>query len=161
MRSLPRRELPLGIVLDACPNILWLVKGGGGIRNWREFLAAAETARPVLGISPSAWEEAQIAMGEQQAAITLAAIHQKSDQIKSPGGYLRNLTERAKEGKFSTWPMIMALLRAKLDAAKAQNRDAEAAEAGLDTAGRVFRTESRLEISDALRRTVDKWDEES
>jgi replication initiation protein RepC len=57
--------------------------------------------------------------------------------------------------------MIMALLRAKLDAAKAQNRDAEAAEAGLDTAGRVFRTESRLEISDALRRTVDKWDEES
>jgi replication initiation protein RepC len=160
VRSLPRRELPLGIVLDACPSILWLVKGGGGIRNWREFLAAAETARPILGISPSAWEEAQIAMGEQQAAITLAAIHQKSDQIKSPGGYLRNLTERAKEGKFSTWPMIMALLRAKLDAAKAQNRDTEAAEIGLDTAGRVFRTESRLEISDALKRSLSKRSDE-
>lgn len=155
VRSLPRRELPLGIVLDACPNILWLVKGGD-IRSWRDFMAAAETARPVLGISPSAWEEAQIAMGEQQAAITLAAIHQKSDQIKSPGGYLRNLTERAKEGKFSTWPMIMALLRAKLDAAKAQNRDTGAAEAGLDTAGRVFRTESRLEISDALKRSLSR-----
>lgn len=154
VRSLPKRELPLGIVLDACPNMLWLVKGGGGIRNWREFMAAAETARPVLGISPSAWEEAQIAMGEQQAAITLAAIHQKSDQIKSPGGYLRNLTERAKEGKFSVWPMIMALLRAKLEAAKAQNSDLEAAQAGLDTAGRVFRTESRLEISDALKRSL-------
>jgi replication initiation protein RepC len=160
VRSLPRRELPLGIVLDACPNLLWLVKGGGGIRSWREFLAAAETARPVLGISPSAWEEAQIAMGEQQAAITLAAIHQRSEQIKSPGGYLRNLTERAKEGKFSTWPMIMALLRAKLDAAKAQNRDTEAAEAGLDTAGRVFRTESRLEISDALKRSLSKRSDE-
>ena len=155
VRSLPRRELPLGIVLDACPNILWLVKGGE-IRSWRDFLAAAEIARPVLGISPSAWEEAQIAMGEQQAAITLAAIHQKSDQIKSPGGYLRNLTERAKEGKFSTWPMIMALLRAKLDAAKAQNRDAEGAEAGLDAAGRVYRTEARLEISDALKRSLSK-----
>ncbi|RUU73134.1 plasmid replication protein RepC, partial [Mesorhizobium sp. M7A.F.Ca.MR.362.00.0.0] len=46
IRSLPKRELPLGIVLDACPNMLWLVKGGGGIRNWREFLAAAEVARP-------------------------------------------------------------------------------------------------------------------
>ena len=161
VRSLPRRELPLGIVLDACPNILWLVKGGGGIRNWREFMAAAETARPVLGVSPSAWEEAQIAMGEQQAAITLAAIHQKSDQIKSPGGYLRNLTERAKEGKFSAWPMIMALLRAKLDAAKAQNRDTEAAEVGLDTAGRAFRTESRLEISDALRKSMAKRDRET
>lgn len=154
VRSLPKRELPLGIVLDACPNMLWLVKGGGGIRNWREFIAAAETARPVLGISPSAWEEAQIAMGEQQAAITLAAIHQKSDQIKSPGGYLRNLTERAKEGKFSAWPMIMALLRAKLEAAKAQNSDLEGAQAGLDKTGRVFRTESRLEISDALKRSL-------
>lgn len=161
VRSLPKRELPLGIVLDACPNILWLVKGGGGIRNWREFLAAAETARPVLGISPSAWEEAQIAMGEQQAAITLAAIHQKSDQIKSPGGYLRNLTERAKEGKFSAWPMIMALLRAKLDAAKAADRDGEAVETGLDTAQRVARTEKRLEISDTLRNSVAKWDRET
>jgi replication initiation protein RepC len=161
VRSLPRRELPLGIVLDACPNILWLVKGGGGIRNWREFMAAAETARPVLGISPSAWEEAQIAMGEQQAAITLAAIHQKSDQIKSPGGYLRNLTERAKEGKFSSWPMIMALLRAKLDAAKLSNRDVEAAETGLDTAQRVVRTDQRLEISDALRKSMAKRDRET
>lgn len=159
VRSLPRRELPLGIVLDACPNILWLVKGGE-IRSWRDFLAAAEITRPVLGISPSAWEEAQIAMGEQQAAITMSAIYQKSDQIKSPGGYLRNLTERAKEGKFSTWPMIMALLRAKLDAAKAQNRDPEAAEVGLDTAGRVFRTESRLEISDALKRSLSKRSDE-
>ncbi|TWH28090.1 replication initiation protein RepC [Aminobacter sp. J15] len=55
-------------------------------------------------------------MGEQQAAITLAAIYQRSGQIANPGGYLRNLTERAGEGKFSTWPMIMALLRARMDA---------------------------------------------
>ena len=161
VRSLPRRELPLGIVLDACPSILWLVKGGGGIRNWRDFLAAAETARPVLGISPSAWEEAQIAMGEQQAAITMAAIHQKSDQIKSPGGYLRNLTERAKEGKFSTWPMIMALLRAKLDAAKVSGRGVEGAESELDAAKRLDRTGKRLEISENLRRTMAKWDPET
>lgn len=137
------------------------MKGGGGIRNWREFLAAAETARPVLGISPSAWEEAQIAMGEQQAAITLAAIHQKSDQIKSPGGYLRNLTKRAKEGKFSTWPMIMALLRAKLDAAKVSGRDVEGAESELDAAKRLDRTGKRLEISENLRRTMAKWDPET
>jgi replication initiation protein RepC len=48
VRSLPKRELPLGIVLDACPNMLWLVKGSGGIRNWREFLAAADVARPAM-----------------------------------------------------------------------------------------------------------------
>lgn len=115
LRSLPKRELPLGIVLDACPNIRWLVKDGE-IRHWRDLIAAAEIARPMLGISPSAWREAREVLGDQQAAITLAAIHQKSDQISSAGGYLRSLTDRARDGKFSVWPMIMALLRAKLDA---------------------------------------------
>lgn len=155
LRSLPKRELPLGIVLDACPNVRWLTKGGD-ISQWREFLAAADLARPVLGISPSAWEDAQVAMGEQPAAITLAAIYQKSDQIKSPGGYLRNLTEKAKEGKFSPWPMIMALLRAKLDAAKATGAGIAEAETELGAAKRLDRTEKRLEISESLRSTLGK-----
>ncbi|KKC32302.1 plasmid replication protein RepC [Devosia psychrophila] len=161
LRSLPKRELPLGIVLDACPNLLWLVKGGGGIRNWRDFLTAADLARPVLGISPSAWEDARVALGEQQAAITIAAIYQKSDHIKSPGGYLRNLTERAKEGKFSTWPMIMALLRAKLDAAKAAGAGVTEAEGELGAAQRLDRTQKRLEVSDNLRKSINKWDRET
>ena len=117
LRSLPKRELPLGIVLDACPNIRWLIKEGE-IRHWKDLVAAAELARPMLGISPSAWREAREVLSDQQAAITLAAIYQKADQINSAGGYLRSLTDRAKEGKFSVWPMIMALLRAKLDGSK-------------------------------------------
>ncbi|MHA6732385.1 plasmid replication protein RepC [Devosia sp. A369] len=156
VRSLPKRELPLGIVLDACPNLLWLVKGGGGIHHWRDFLAAAEVARPSLGISPSAWEDARTAMGEQQAAITIAAIYQRQDQIKSAGGYLRSLSDRARDGKFSVWPMVMALVRAKLDAAKLANRGVEAAADGLETAGKVVRTEKRLQISDSLRQNLDK-----
>jgi replication initiation protein RepC len=124
LRSLPKRELPLGIVLDACPNMRWLVKGGE-IRHWRDLIAAAEIARPMLGISPSAWREAREVLGDQQAAITLAAIYQKSDQISSAGGYLRSLTDRARDGKFSVWPMIMALLRAKLDAAKPSEAQGE------------------------------------
>jgi replication initiation protein RepC len=118
LRSLPKRDLPLGIVLDACPNLRELGVNAD-IRHWRDFLAAAELARPSLGISPSAWKEAREILGEQQAAITLAAIYQRSGQINNAGGYLRSLTERAREGKFSTWPMIMALLRAKLDATEA------------------------------------------
>lgn len=156
VRSLPKRELPLGIVLDACPNMLWLVKGGGGIRGWREFLAAAEIARPTMGISPSAWEGARTAMGDQQAAITIAAIYQRQDQINNAGGYLRSLTDRAKDGKFSVWPMVMALLRAKLDASKVAGSGVETASAELEAAGKVVRTENRLEISDALRRSLDK-----
>lgn len=157
VRSLPKRELPLGIVVDACSNLLWLVKGGGGIRSWQEFLAAAEIARPALGISPSAWEDARTAMGQQQAAITIAAIHQRSDQINNAGGYLRSLTEKAREGKFSVWPMVMALLRAKLDASKGAGSGEKAAAAALDTAQKVERTGERLEISDALHKSMRNW----
>ena len=115
--SLPKRDLPLGIVLEACPSFAELAPDGK-IRHWRDALSVAELARPMLGISPSAWLAAREALGEQQAAVTLAAIYQRAGQISSPGGYLRSLTERARAGKFSTWPMIMALLRAKLEAGK-------------------------------------------
>lgn len=113
--SQPKRELPLGVVLSACPNMRELAQNGALV-HWRDFVAAAELARPMLGISPSAWREACGVLGERQAAITLAAIYQRADQINSAGGYLRSLTDRARDGKFSTWPMVMALLRARLDA---------------------------------------------
>lgn len=114
VESLPKRDLPLGIVLDACPGVTDL-SGGKPISNWREFVSVAELARPMLGISASAWAEALAVLGAREAAITLAAIYQKGEAIKSAGGYLRSLVDRAKDNKFSTWPMVMALLRAKLD----------------------------------------------
>jgi replication initiation protein RepC len=114
VQSLPKRDLPLGIVLDACPGLRDL-SGGKPISNWRDFVDIAELARPMLGISSSAWAEALAVLGAREAAITLAAIYQKGDAIKSSGGYLRSLVDRAKDNKFSAWPMVMALLRAKLD----------------------------------------------
>ncbi|MGB3387716.1 MAG: plasmid replication protein RepC [Pseudaminobacter sp.] len=117
VRSLPKRDLPLSIVLDACPNMRDAAQAGE-IRHWRDFLAAAELVRTMLGISPSAWQEAREVMGEVQAAIALAAIYQRAGQINSAGGYLRSLTDKARDGKFSTWPMVMALLRARLDEGK-------------------------------------------
>ena len=149
VRSLPKRDLPLGIVLDACPGMRDLAQGGE-IRHWRDFLAAAEVARPMLGVSPSAWQEACEVLGERQAAITLAAIYQRADQINSAGGYLRSLTDRAREGKFSAWPMIMALLRAKLDAEKA---GAEDGAGGLDDGEQ---REGRLAVSEALLRSLSR-----
>ncbi|TIR15692.1 MAG: replication initiation protein RepC [Mesorhizobium sp.] len=152
VRSLPKRDLPLGIVLDACPNLRELGQGGQ-IRHWRDFLAAAEAARPMLGVSPSAWKDALEVLGEQQAAITLAAIYQRSAQINNAGGYLRSLTERARDGKFSTWPMVMALLRAKLDGGKpeqvAGKGKGEREEGRQEASGQI-------QVSDALRRSLEK-----
>ena len=145
VRSLPKRDLPLSIVLDACPNLLEIVQSGE-IRHWRDLLAAAELGRTMLGISRSAWQDAQGVMGEVQAAIALAAIYQRSGQINSAGGYLRSLTDKAREGKFSTWPMIMALLRAKLYENKRRQSEAAGNAGGAP----------RLEFSDSLVKSLQK-----
>jgi len=105
----PQKAYPLSVVLEACPDIAAYARHG--MTRWRDFLAAAAIVRPSLGISPSAWAAAVEAMGEEEAAIVIAAILQRAPMINSPGGYLRNLTEKAKAGKFSAWPMVMALWR--------------------------------------------------
>ena len=102
------RSYPLGMVLKACPDLADYAKGG--ISSWRDFLAAAAVIRPMLAISPSAWEEAQTVMGEAAAAVVVACILQRATAIKSAGGYLRELTRKAEAGQFSLGPMLMALI---------------------------------------------------
>ncbi|SDF01968.1 replication initiation protein RepC [Bradyrhizobium brasilense] len=103
---------PLGMVLRACPDIVDYAKGG--ISNWRELLATAAVVRSMLGISPSAWEEAQTIMGERQAAVVVACILQRAAAIQSAGGYLRSLTSKAEAGEFSLGPILMAQLNTQL-----------------------------------------------
>jgi len=83
----------LGMVLSACPDIVDYTKDG--ISNWRDFLATAAVVRSMLGISPSAWEEAQTVLGETQAAVVVACILQRGTTIRSAGGYLRGLTRKS------------------------------------------------------------------
>jgi len=71
-------------------------------------------ARSALGISPSAWEEAQTILGETQAAVVVACILQRGAAINSAGGYLRSLTRKAEAGEFSLGPMLMALIGSKM-----------------------------------------------
>ena len=94
----------------------------------------------MLGISPHAWQEAIAVLGEADAAIAVAAILQRSEHsseaapiageaqgasaigvngspaIKSPGGYLRALTEKAVAGEFALGPVLMALRGQRLKA---------------------------------------------
>jgi replication initiation protein RepC len=158
VRSLPKRDLPLSVVLNACPEIVAIARDGQ-IRTWRDLQAAAELARPYMGISPSAWQEAVEVMGPDKAAVTVAAILQRADQINSKGGYLRNLTERARNEQFSVWPMLMALLRARMDAQAAAIAGGTAAE-GRGSGHRAEGTAPEAEISDALRQSMKKkgWD---
>ncbi|MEM7319671.1 MAG: plasmid replication protein RepC [Pseudomonadota bacterium] len=101
-------NLPLALVLKACPDITEYARDP--VRNWHDLVALAGFVRGMMGISPDAWAAAQDVMGPETAAITVAGILQRVDQIRSPGGYLRSLTAKSAQGGFSPGPMIMALL---------------------------------------------------
>jgi hypothetical protein len=85
---------------------------GSTIASWRELMAAAVVVRSMLGVSPSAYQAACDTMGPENAATVMACILERANHINSAGGYLRTLTERAKEGEFGLGPMLMALIKA-------------------------------------------------
>lgn len=102
--------MPLQIVLSACPEIG--AYSSENPRHWHDLHATVERVRPMMGISVSAWNEAVKTMGLEIASTVVAAILQRFDEIRNPGGYLRALTSKAANGTFSCRPMIMSLLRA-------------------------------------------------
>ncbi|WFU07484.1 plasmid replication protein RepC (plasmid) [Rhizobium sp. CB3171] len=105
------KAFPLGLVLKACPQVVDYA-AGGAIATWRDLMSAAVVVRSMLGISPSAYQEACEIMGPENAAVAVAGILERANMINSPGGYLRDLTRRTERGEFSLGPMIMALLKA-------------------------------------------------
>ncbi|MBY3171622.1 plasmid replication protein RepC [Rhizobium sp. 25PS6] len=107
----PIRSFPLGMVLRACPEIA-MYGPGGTVGSWREMMGAAVVVRSMLGVSPSAYQEACEVMGPESAATAIACILERAGHINSPGGYLRDLTRKAERGEFSLGPVLMALLRA-------------------------------------------------
>ena len=105
-RHLPK--IPLHLVIAACPSLKTFYQGE--IRHWHQLFDAACHVRPAMGISASAWEEAQRFMGPEQASIVVSAMLERFEDIRSPGGYLRALTAKAVAGEFSCGPMVMALI---------------------------------------------------
>jgi replication initiation protein RepC len=104
------RPFPLGMVLRACPEIV-MYGPGGEIRHWRDLMQAAVVVRSMLGVSPSAYQDACEILGPENAATVMACILERAGHINSAGGYLRDLTRRAERGEFALGPMIMALAR--------------------------------------------------
>ncbi|UWQ81842.1 replication initiation protein (plasmid) [Leisingera sp. S132] len=102
-------NLPLRLILSACGEIQSYADGP--IRHWPDLLRAADTVRPMMGISSAVWEEAKTAMGTAEAATVAAAMLERFADIRSPSGYLRHLTAKALSGTFTSAPMVMALAR--------------------------------------------------
>lgn len=105
--NLPR--IPLSLVLAACSE--YQTYAERPVRHWHDLVRVADVIRPMMGVSPSAWDEAKQHMGPEEASVVILAMLERFGDIRSPGGYLRSLSAKAALGEFSCGPMIMALMR--------------------------------------------------
>jgi replication initiation protein RepC len=97
-QHLPQAKVALQDVVRALPA---LKTYGFTPANWGDLARAAPLMCRFVGISEDARRRAVEQMGEQQAAVAVAVTLEKYDRqdVKSPGGYLRALTDRAAAGE--------------------------------------------------------------
>ncbi len=97
-----RSEIDLRMLMIACPEFAELARSmeGGYLRDWTDTHRAAAKIRGIAGISEDAWNVANKVMGPAVASATIALIYDKhvEGQVKSAGGYLRAMVERAQVG---------------------------------------------------------------
>lgn len=105
----PPTHPPLDMVTKACPQIIEYANGQD-VRSWRDLQLASCLASSMLGISKPAWLEACDVMGIENASASVAHILERHEQIKSPGGYLRHLTEKTRSGAYNPTEVIMSLM---------------------------------------------------
>lgn len=106
----PDDPLRLAQVLSACPTIGQYADHP--IETWEDLQRSSAQVAPWLGIGPQVWQEARGILGDQAAAVTLAAMLEAGQRIKSPAAYLRVLCNKARMREFTPVAMIRALSRA-------------------------------------------------
>lgn len=79
------------------------------LRDWHDLVRVSDRIAPMLGIDPPVLLEAKRDMGAESAAVTVVCLLEKAATIRSPGAYLRRLTQMARDGRFSLSPMLAAV----------------------------------------------------
>jgi len=96
-------EVELPTLMAAFPEFADMARGlaGGYVRNWDDLHRSAGMVRGMCGISEDAWNVAQQKLGPYVAAAAIALIYEKyqSQEIRSPGGYLRGIIDKALDGE--------------------------------------------------------------
>jgi len=107
--SVVAETVPLDMVLRACPDIREYASDG--IRSWRDLVDASPMVSRFLGITQSAYVEARQTLGMEGVSAVIAWLLQRAGDIQSAGGYLRSLTQKAREGGFSISQLLMSTLK--------------------------------------------------
>jgi len=102
-----RQSVSLGDVLDKCAEFQLYVDGP--IRDEQGFLKAAETVRPMIGISESVWFEAIQNMGRWDTAVCVVAMLERLSEIRVPNAYLRALSLKSLQGRLNCKRLLTGL----------------------------------------------------
>jgi replication initiation protein RepC len=95
-------DIDVPMLMASCPHFADMARGSQGyLKDWNDVHRAAAALRPIVGISEDAWIVANKVLGPARAAASIALILDKSSdgEVKSPGGYLRGLIEKAQVGE--------------------------------------------------------------
>lgn len=103
--------LSMGEVLGACTELRTLFPQLP--RDWPSLLALADRIAPMLGIDRPVLIEAQRSMGSDAAALAVICMLERPAKVRSPGAYLRRLSQKATVGRFSILPMVKALVASR------------------------------------------------
>lgn len=108
-QRVPQALVALQDVLKAVPA---LKTYGLTPASWADLARAAPLICRYAGISEDARRRAVDEMGEQQAAVAVAVTLEKYDrqEVSSPGGYLRAMTDRARAGELHLARSIFGLV---------------------------------------------------
>ena len=99
----------LPLVMEACPESLSFAIDH--VRTWCDLIRFSDILAPMVRIGRDLLEEARRSMGTVEAAVAVMCIVQMGSKVRSPGAYLRTLSNMAMLGNFSTNAMVRALLR--------------------------------------------------
>lgn len=65
-------NIPLGLVLASCQE--FKAYSEQPVRHWHDLVRVADVVRPMMGISPSAWDEAKRYMDPEEASVVVVAM---------------------------------------------------------------------------------------
>lgn len=95
-------NIDIPMLMLTCPHFAEMARESEGyIRNWNDLHRAAGKIRAMTGISEDAWDVAQKTLSPAIASAAIALIFDKhtTGEVKSPGGYLRGMVEKASAGE--------------------------------------------------------------
>nr|WP_323782749.1 plasmid replication protein RepC [Amylibacter sp.] len=94
-------------LLTACPEAAKFALNE--VRTIHDVIAHARTLAPMIGISEQTYNVATERLGAARTAITLWAIMQFQEKIRSAGAYFRSITTGAKSHEFSPEKLVRRL----------------------------------------------------